>query len=193
MAWRILAVYLCLIASTTRADETVAWAALQAGGSVMLLRHATTVPGIGDPPGFRLDDCATQRNLSEAGREEARQIGTRLRQQGVRIDRVLTSQWCRCRETARLLAVGDVEDAEMLNSTFTESKRVEEDRTRAVRELVRSHRGPGNVLLVTHQVNITALTGIVPDQGEGVVVRAGEAGEVRTVGRVTFSGTKRSP
>ena len=91
---------------------------LREGGFVLLLRHAQTVPGTGDPPGFTLDDCATQRNLSDEGREQARRIGARLRKERVPVGRVLTSAWCRCRETARLLELGPVEHLQPLDSFF---------------------------------------------------------------------------
>jgi len=92
---------LALVAAPAAADdEARVWAALRAGGHVVLVRHASTEPGLGDPPGYRLDDCATQRNLSARGREESRRIGERFRQEGVVVERVFTSPWCRCRDTA---------------------------------------------------------------------------------------------
>src|SRR5215510_6513999 len=90
------------------ADE--AWEALVRGGHVALIRHGNAPPGSGgDPPGFKIDDCATQRNLDEKGREQARALGDLFRQRGVRVDRVESSPWCRCLDTARLMAVGSVE------------------------------------------------------------------------------------
>ncbi|MDH5537108.1 MAG: histidine phosphatase family protein, partial [Betaproteobacteria bacterium] len=79
----------------TAAPDTV-WEKLRAGGYTVLIRHATTVPGLGDPPDFRLGDCATQRNLSDAGREESRRIGDRFRAENVPVAEVLSSRWCRC-------------------------------------------------------------------------------------------------
>src|SRR5690606_18848597 len=92
---------LALAASAVRADEQL-WERLRAGGLVLLMRHAETTPGTGDPPGFRLEDCATQRNLSIAGREQARAVGAALARRGVKIATVLSSPWCRARETAML-------------------------------------------------------------------------------------------
>lgn len=88
------------------ADETL-WDLLKGGGQVVVIRHASTVSGFGDPPGYRLDDCATQRNLSDQGREEAERIGAAFRGRGVPVESVLSSPWCRCLETARL-AFGSV-------------------------------------------------------------------------------------
>ena len=79
------------------------WALLEAGGHVALLRHAITTAGVGDPPGMRLDDCRTQRNLTEEGRRHARQVGEAFRARGVAVEQVLSSPWCRCIETARLV------------------------------------------------------------------------------------------
>lgn len=133
---------------------------LAAGGHVLLMRHAEA-PGIGDPPGFRLEDCSTQRNLSPAGREQARAVGRWLRGQGVQQVRVLSSPWCRCLDTARLLAYGSVEVEESLGSFFG---RVEQGqgRTSALQALLARLRPlPGGPvpLLVTHQVNISAYAG----------------------------------
>ncbi len=141
---------------------------LRGGGLVLLLRHARTEPGTGDPPNFRLGDCSTQRNLDEAGRAQARAIGARLRAERIPVGRVLTSAWCRCRETAELMAVGPVEAAEAINSFFEERSRRDEQ-TRAARALAAAWGGPGNLVLVTHQVNVTALTGVFPASGEAVV------------------------
>ena len=91
-------------------DANEAWAALVKGGHVALIRHGNAPPGYGgDPPGFKIDDCKTQRNLDEQGRGEARALGEAFRSHGVRVDRILSSPWCRCLETARLMAVGSVE------------------------------------------------------------------------------------
>lgn len=163
-------------------DDAAAWAALARGGHVILMRHAATVPGTGDPPGFRLDDCATQRNLSDAGRADARAAGERLRREGVRVDGALTSAWCRCRETAELMAVAPVRVEPAINSFFA-GQGDREAQTEAARRLVASWRGPGNLLMVTHQVNITALTGVFPQQGEMVVLAPAGDGFTQ-VGRI---------
>ena len=93
------------------------FARLSEPGIVAILRHAFA-PGTGDPATFALDDCITQRNLDAQGREQARKIGAAIRAAGVNVDRVLTSQWCRCRDTARFLDLRPVEDLPALNSFF---------------------------------------------------------------------------
>lgn len=150
------------------AQEPDLFERLRGGGLVLLLRHARTEPGTGDPPGFRLGDCSTQRNLDAGGREQARAIGARLRAERVQVGRVLHSQWCRCRETAELMGVGPVEPAEAINSFFEDRSRRDEQ-TRAARALAAGWGGPGTLVLVTHQVNVTALTGVFPASGEAVV------------------------
>jgi phosphohistidine phosphatase SixA len=163
------------------ADEAL-WDLLKAGGQVAVIRHSSTEPGLGDPPGFRLDDCATQRNLSAAGGEEARRIGAAFRDRGVPVGRVLSSRWCRCLETARL-AFGTAEPWAPLDSFFDDRSR-EPEQTRQVRMLAGNSPPSGNLILVTHQVNITALTGISPAQGEMVVLTPSGDGNFTVAGRL---------
>ena len=162
-----------LVASPLRAEEEdIPWPRLRAGGLVLLMRHASTVEGLGDPPNFRLGDCSTQRNLSEAGRAEARRVGERLRREGVPIAQVYTSPWCRCRETARI-AFGDAEDWDPLSSFFDLPDR-EPEYTERVRKRIASYvRKPpkGNVVMVTHNVNIAALTKHSVGPAEMVIVK----------------------
>lgn len=145
------------------------WALLRAGGWAVLLRHAQTDPGVGDPPGFRLDRCDTQRNLSAAGRAQARRLGDALRAQGVQIAAVRSSAWCRCIDTAQL-AFGRVERWPALDSFFA-GQGDGAEQTRALRRGLAALQAPANWVLVTHQVNITALTGETPAMGELFLVR----------------------
>ncbi len=194
MRWRIvgfavIGLVLAVLADSPVGAENTVWEALRGGGQVVLIRHTSTEPGLGDPPGFRVEDCTTQRNLSEAGRAEARRVGAAFRRHGAPVDRVLSSRWCRCLETARL-AFGRVEPWPALDSFFEDRSR-EPNQTRAVRALVAEAGAGGNLVLVTHQVNITALTGIVPVMGEIVVLSPQPGGAVKIVGRLgpaAFSG-----
>ena len=114
----------------------------------MLIRHAITTPGVGDPPGMRLDDCSTQRNLTDDGRRHARQVGAAFRARGIVVERVLTSPWCRCVETARL-AFGAAEVSAPLGNLYGRP----ENRDRqvdALQKLVGQPPGRGNVVLVSH-------------------------------------------
>lgn len=148
--------------------DKAAWKALREGGMV-LFRHAIA-PGGGDPPGMRLGDCTTQRNLDAAGREQARRIGDAIRAAGIRVGAVLSSEWCRTLETADLAFPGRVTAEPAFNSFFAD-RNAASARTEAARRLLLSWRGPGALFVSTHQVNIAALTGIVPASGEGVVLR----------------------
>ena len=161
---------ICAFGDQASLASELAWQALRAGGTVALMRHAEA-PGTGDPPAFRLGDCSTQRNLSSSGREQARQIGARFAANTIPVERVLSSEWCRCLDTARL-AFGDrVEPFPALNSFFSKQD-VDAAQTRAVRDQVEGWRTRSGVLvLVTHQVNITALTGVYPAEGEILVLR----------------------
>lgn len=178
MRWLLLGALLALTCPPCSPATTAGEAA---PGRVLVLRHARA-PGVGDPPGFVLGDCTTQRNLDARGRDQARRLGERLRAAGYAGARVYTSQWCRCRETARLLGLGPVEDLPLLNSFFAEPAR-RDPQIRAWREFVdRLPRDGSPVVFVTHQVNITALTGHFPASGEGLVLQLGRDGGFERVG-----------
>jgi phosphohistidine phosphatase SixA len=156
------------------------WNALQ-DGSAVLFRHANA-PGIGDPAKFTLGDCSTQRNLDATGREQARRIGAQFRRQGIVVRKVLNSQWCRARETAQLAFPGIASDDPVFNSFFEDNARSGEQ-TVAALQLLQRWTGPGVLVVITHQVNITALTDIFPASGEGVIVKPTPGG-LTVVGRV---------
>lgn len=163
-------------------DVAALWAALNSGGHIALMRHAQA-PGSGDPPGFKLDDCSTQRNLSQAGREQAQRIGRQFREQGVSVSKVFSSRWCRCLETARELNIGPVEPLAPLDSFFDNPAQGPE-RTAELRRLVSAKRSGPALVLVTHQVNITALTGIYPASGALVVIRPEGNGQFKVLGMI---------
>jgi phosphohistidine phosphatase SixA len=156
------------------------WRALQEGSAV-LFRHANA-PGIGDPANFTLGHCSTQRNLDASGREQARRIGEQFRRQGIAVRQVLNSQWCRARDTAQLAFPGMATDDDVFNSFFEDNARSGEQ-TAAALQLLQRWSGPGVLVVITHQVNITALTGIFPASGEGVIVKPTPGG-LTVVGRV---------
>lgn len=160
---------------------------LRRGGVALLLRHAETDPGIGDPPGFGAAACATQRNLSDAGRSQARRIGAWFEAAGLRPARVLTSDRCRCQETGRL-AFGDIAHWAALDSIFSR-REAEPAQTAALRAAV-AHIEPGRFeVWVTHQVNITALTGDYLSMGRGrIVAPAAHGAGIRVVGKLDIAG-----
>jgi phosphohistidine phosphatase SixA len=163
------------------ADADDAWAALAKGGHVALIRHGNAPPGQGgDPPGFRFDDCSTQRNLDDAGREQARALGEAFRKHGVRVDRIVASPMCRCLETGRLMAVGSVETSwDLLPDTGSSTSRLE-----ALERMVSSWRGPGTLVLVTHGFTVQRLAGLMLDQAETLVLLPTAAKRSRSVGRI---------
>lgn len=145
------------------------WALLREGGYILLMRHAQTDPGVGDPPNFRVGDCSTQRNLSEAGREQSRRVAAAFAREGLRIDDVRSSAWCRCVDTAAL-AFGKHTVWQPINSFFGRGG-AGDSQTRQVLDALKDFKGPGNIALVTHQVNITALTGGFVSMGEMLLTR----------------------
>lgn len=166
---------------SARPQEAALWRGVTGGGHVVLLRHALA-PGTGDPSGFRLGQCASQRNLSDAGRKQAAAIGARFRDRGAHAVQVYSSRWCRSLETARLLDLGPVTALPALDSFFG-GRGSESRQTAQLRLFLARRRGGPTLVLVTHQVNITALTGVIPRSGEMLVLRNGEDG-LQLVGRL---------
>lgn len=178
----IFATFLCLGPGPSAADSTALWDALRSDGHLALLRHAIA-PGTGDPSTFVLDDCSTQRNLSDAGRYQAIRIGESFRANGIATADVYSSQWCRCRETAEHLGLGLVEELPILNSFFRHPEGGDAQ-TRALRKWLAGQSLDRPLVLVTHQVNITALTGIYPASGELVIIRLSDDGNITVVGSI---------
>ncbi len=173
---RLLLAVLLLLPTALAADD---WDALAQPGAVAIMRHALA-PGTGDPEDFRRGDCATQRILDDRGRAQARAIGAAFRARGIAFDAVLTSQWCRTRETAELLGFGPVTEAPALNSFFGRFER-RDGQTSALRDLLAAE--PRRIMLVTHQVNISALTGQATRSGEVLVIRMRD-GAAEVLGRI---------
>lgn len=159
------------------------WKLLRGGGHVVLVRHAVTDPGVGDPPGFQLAECSTQRNLSEAGRREARRLATQLRAREVPVAGVLSSPWCRCLETARIVFGGEPRVEPALGNLFGRHER-EAQQVEALRQLVRRPAGSGNLFMVTHGSTTYALTGVSPGTAEMVVLTPQADGGFRVAGRL---------
>lgn len=180
----VFAFALLSVPKSALADENNAalWDALKSGDHFVLLRHALA-PGFGDPTTVDLNDCSTQRNLSEEGREQARKIGSLFKDNGISDAVVLTSQWCRCRETAELMGIGSVEDMTSLNSFFQRR----ENQARQLKELEEWHLTADlsqPKVLVTHQVVITGLTDYFPSSGEIVFVKRTSSNSLRVVGTI---------
>jgi len=181
----LVSLWLAVAATVSHAAETEAlWAALKSGGHVALMRHALA-PGTGDPANFRLDDPTTQRNLSDTGRAQARRIGQAFRERDIPVGRVLSSRWNRCLETAELLNLGAVEPLPALDSFFRHWERRDPQTAALKTFLDQQDRNGPSLVLVTHQVNITALTGVFPSSGEIVVLRLLEGGGFEVLGQLT--------
>src|SRR2546425_12086319 len=164
-----LAISLVVTSALAAEDAEEAWEALAKGGHVALIRHGNAPPGFGgDPPGFRFDDCKTQRNLDDKGRAQGKALGEAFRSHGVRVDRIVSSPVCRCMDTASLMAVGQVESSWALLPDRDPNAPV---RLRELKEIVSNWRGPGTLVLVTHGFTLRPLIGIIPDQAETVVLR----------------------
>lgn len=157
------------------------WERLRRGGLVVLIRHAVA-PGTYDPPGFRVEDCATQRNLSDAGREQARRLGQAVRGRGVQVTEVRSSRWCRARDTAAL-AFGRHAPWAELDSVVGADRSDLPRRGARIRETIAAWSGPGTLVLVTHQFVITELTGRGAGEGELIVVEPRSSG-LEVLGRI---------
>lgn len=145
---------------------------LQDGHHVLLMRHADA-PGFGDPPGYKLQDCSTQRNLGESGRKQAVAIGRWLQSQGVTQAKVLSSAWCRCLDTARLINKGPVSVEPSIGSFF-DDMRLAQTQTNDMQKMIAAKLADNQsmpLILVTHHVNIEAFTGKIVNVGDMVLVR----------------------
>ena len=180
---RLLALLSMLLCGGVHADDAL-WDGLRSGRFVALMRHADA-PGVGDPAGFRLGDCGTQRNLSDRGRRQAERIGALFRQMGVSQATVYSSQWCRCLDTAAGLGLGAVLPQPALNSFF-DNGGSGKDQTAELRRLIRERQIGSALVLVTHQVNITALTGVYPASGE-IVVLLPQGEQILVAGRLALN------
>jgi len=170
--------------------------ALRDGGCYVLMRHAITDPGVGDPPGFDVNVRASQRNLSETGKAQSTRIGRAMKAARVDVSEVWTSPWFRCRDTATLIVetagwtVPEPKAVGAFRSFFQGTRADREAAAQAMRRLVIQPVERGNVLVVTHQVNITELTDIVPLPGEAVVIRPDATDGFAVVGRIQFDTQK---
>lgn len=186
----LLSAFLFCLSLTHAATKELSQAELLtqvgSGKAFAMMRHALA-PGTGDPSDFVVNDCATQRNLSDKGREQAENIGAEFIKAGIADAKVMTSEWCRCRETATLLGIGTPETLTPLNSFFQNRANGANQTTELRNWLIRQENAKP-VVLVTHQVNITALTGVYPASGETVVFRFGDDQAIEVLG--TFLASK---
>ena len=149
-------------------------------GYVLLIRHALA-PGFGDPQNFDLNDCSTQRNLDGEGREQAFRIGEKIKAARIKFSKIYSSQWCRCLETAKNMNLGEITLEPGLNSFFQGIVPKDKTLDRLRKRLESVEAKQELVLMITHQVTITAVTGITVSSGGAVAfnTKSGESREVR--------------
>jgi phosphohistidine phosphatase SixA len=183
--WVFLSGLITLAMAGVDSDPAEMIARLNAGGHVLMIRHALA-PGSGDPANFRIGDCSTQRNLDNRGRQQARAIGNWLRSKGITSARVYSSQWCRCLETAELLEMGPVAELPALNS-FYELTQDREPNLKALRKFIAEQPSDGVlIILVTHLVTISAIADEGVSSGEGVLLELNQDAPYEMVGRLNF-------
>ncbi len=159
-------IFLFLISNPVNAS----WDPAKDGDKIILIRHSKA-PGVGDPPGFKIKDCKTQRNLSKEGIEQSKKIGKLFKKNQIKIDQVLSSQWCRCKDTAKY-AFKNYKEFTALNSTFqTPYDKNANKQIKELRDYIQKWNGNGsNLVLVTHYVIISAITDVAPRSGEIVII-----------------------
>ncbi len=165
--------------------EAKLWSQLQQAKThyFVLMRHSLA-PGTGDPANFELGDCSTQRNLSEAGRNQARRTGEAFKERNIQVKEVLSSQWCRCLDTAKLMDLGTVKPFSPLNSFFRD-RSTQTEQTTQVRDFILEQKNiPGVTIMVTHFVNISALTRSGVSSGELVIIKVDQRDQLEVVGRI---------
>ena len=166
-------------------DENAAWQALKEGKALLVLRHALA-PGFGDPESFQLEDCSTQRNLNAEGRRQARAWKPFRAARGINEARVFSSQWCRCLDTANGMDMGPVTEWPSLNSFFQGRGDGSLQTQQTVKQV--SAMAPGKpVIMVSHQVNITALADVYPSSNEGVIISLPLSENPKVLARVSPS------
>ena len=165
----LIIIFICLTSSIKADLNKNLINKFEDGGKLIFIRHAYA-PGSGDPNNFNLNDCSTQRNLSEEGRKQAQYIGEFFRENKIKIDKVLSSQWCRCKETA-LIAFNDFRTKKFLNSfyssKFTKNKKIQMIN---LKKYIDNWNSEKNLVFVTHYLVISELLNYAPNSGEIVIV-----------------------
>lgn len=181
---RLAIALITLLASVPAQATEAGWALLREGGKIILLRHANA-PGVNDPANFELDNCRTQRNLSERGRQQARRIGSLVAARAAPTEEVMASRYCRTMDTAQL-AFGEklVEPFAALDPYADEP--TEQAAIAEIHQRVNDYTGSGNLILVTHDTVIKALTGAPSREGEMLIVIPVD-GSFKVIGRIAFN------
>ena len=163
----ILILFLFLLNKTSFANENIV-EILKKGGNIIFIRHAIA-PGNGDPQNFDISNCSTQRNLSEDGELQALKIGKFFKENDIKLTKVLSSEWCRCKDTAKI-AFGNYETKNFLNSFYDE--RFSENKDKQIldfQKFIRNWNKSGNLVLVTHFVVISEILDLTTSSGEIII------------------------
>ena len=174
----LIALFILVGVQNTARAQTKLANALQDGQHVLLMRHADA-PGYGDPQGYQLNQCSTQRNLGERGRKQAQAIGDWLAKQGITKAQIYSSPWCRCFDTATLLNKGGVTREAALGSFFddmSQAKKQTEDLAKLI-QLERIKYPTSPIIMVTHHVNIESFTGKALNSGDMILVKVNSSGQ----------------
>ena len=164
----LLIIFITIISSVKADSKQTLINELQKGGKLIFIRHAYA-PGGGDPINFDLNKCSTQRNLSNSGRKQAKEIGYLFKNNKIIIDKVYSSEWCRCKETA-LLAFNKFETKNFLNSFFSSKfAQNKESQIKKLKEFIINWDGKNNVIFVTHYVVISEILNYAPSSGEIII------------------------
>ena len=170
--------------SSARADDSAVWALLKKPGHIVMLRHSNAPGSTPEPYGIDLKNCAIQRSLDDAGRAQARRIGSEFRKHGITHLRLVSSQFCRALETAKLTGLGPVAELPALNQVFltdVSGMRESADKTTKFMKTVPAKQ---LTMLVSHVTNIQAIAGANLSSGEMAVLHIDAAGAVVVDGRI---------
>ncbi|MDQ6433153.1 histidine phosphatase family protein [Mesorhizobium sp. LHD-90] len=181
---RFFAALVFLLCAGPAMATEAGWALLREGGHVVLMRHAMSGGGA-EPANFDIEKCATQRNLSERGKQQARKIGALFAARAAPVERILSSRWCRCLDTARIAFDAKPEIFEALDPPKADEAQ-KAAQLKAVVDTIAGFAGSDNLVMVTHAEDILALTGVSAREGEAVIVRP-DGERLHVLARIVFN------
>ena len=173
-----------LAAPSAHADDADMWALLKKPGHIVLLRHSNAPGATPEPYGIDLKNCAIQRSLDDDGRAQARRIGDASRKNGIAKVRLVSSQFCRALETAKLTKLGPVAELPALNQVFVSDPGGMKETAEKTAKFMKTIPAKQLAILVTHISNIQSIAGVILDSGEMAVVHLDASGAVTVDGRI---------
>ena len=183
-AYGVLLSFCILAPSMAQADENEVWALLKKPGHFALLRHANAPGSTAEPYGINLKDCSIQRSLDDAGRTQARHLGAEFHKHGIVKARLVSSQFCRALETARLLGLGTPQELPTLNLVYLADIGKLRDTSAAAIAYMKKMPQNQVVVLVSHEPNIQGIANVDLSSGELAVAHFDAAGAVAVDGRI---------